>query len=153
LAKRRQWINDRRNPRDLEANAPNITYDAYNTPHNWNGAAPLAYYARFDAASGEIEAGQFLVPRLSSGKGNGSSPRHINADEDGVVVVAGSSACCMQDGSEKTINGIPTMPTYAGGAFVLVVSQDWSQRVVWNVFSGSASKASIKGLCRDQRRW
>jgi hypothetical protein len=132
-----------KDPRDLDTDAPNVSYDEHNTPYDWNGSAPLGYFARFDADTGIIEQGQFIVPRLSSGKGNGSSPTRITADSAGNVLVAGSSACCIADYESKTVNSVPAMPTYGGGAFVLVVTADFSQRLAWTAWNAEASAVDI----------
>lgn len=126
----------RRLPQDLTAMAPVVKTDAYNDPYNLNGAAPIGFYGRFDPATGALEQGQFLNTRLSSGKGNAARPRAIAADAQGNVFVAGGSACCIEGGDVKTVNGAPAMPTYAGGGFVLVVSADFQQRLAWTAFNG-----------------
>lgn len=125
-------------PQDISANAPTEKSDPYDDPYNLNGAAPIGFYARFDPATGAIEKGQFLCTRLSSGKGNAARPRAIAADEAGNIVVGGATACCIEGGPEKTVNGEPAMPSYAGGGFVLVVSADFKQRLQWTAFNGPA---------------
>lgn len=126
----------RRLPLDLTQNAPVVKYDPYNDPYNLNGAAPIGFYARFDAATGTIEQAQFVCTRLSSGKGNAARPRAIAADAQGNVFIAGATACCMENGATKTVNGSPAMPTYAGGGFLLVVSSDFKERLAWTAFNG-----------------
>lgn len=128
----------RRLPQDLTTFAPAVKSDPYNDPYDLNGAAPIGFYARLDPATGTLEQAQFLCTRLSSGKGNAARPRAVAADEDGNVVVGGASACCIQGGDVKTVNGQPAMPTYAGGGFVLVVSADFQQRLQWTAFNGPA---------------
>lgn len=126
----------RRQPQDLSAFAPNVKSDPYNDPYNLNGAAPIGFYARFDPATGVLEKGQFLCTRLDSGKGNAARPRAIAADQNGNVVVGGATACCIEHGADKTVNGEPAMPAYAGGGFVLVVSPDFTERLQWTTFNG-----------------
>lgn len=126
----------RHQPQDISASAPTVKSDPYNDPYNLNGAAPIGFYARFDPATGTMEKGQFLCTRLSSGKGNAARPRAIAADAQGNVVVAGAAACCIEGGPDRTVNGEPAMPTYAGGGFVLVVSADFQQRLQWTAFNG-----------------
>ena len=130
-----------KDPRDLGQDAPIVRFDAYNESYDWNGAAPLSFYARFDPGDGTMLLGQLIAPRLSSGKGNGARIRHITANEDGTVLVGGGSACCIEGGSDKTIDGVPAMPDYAGGGFVLVASADFTTRHVWTTWSGSSSGA------------
>jgi hypothetical protein len=123
-------------PLDLTQNAPIVKYDPYNDPYNLNGAAPIGFYARFDAATGTIENAQFVVTRLGSTKGNAARPRAIAADASGNMLIAGATACCIENGPTKTVNGTLAMPTYAGGGFVLAVSADFKQRLSWTAFNG-----------------
>lgn len=126
-------------PRDIAKPAPIVKFDKFNDPYNWNGSAPLAFYARFDPEDGLIEMGQFIVPRLSSGKGNGAGISALAAREDGTVIVGGGSACCIEGGDTKTINGMQAMPDYAGGGFVLVASPQFDQRLVWTAWKGDGA--------------
>lgn len=126
-------------PRDISKPAPIVTFDKFNDPYNWNGSAPLAFYARFDPTDGSIEAGQFIAPRLSSGKGNGAGISALAAREDGTLLVGGGSACCIEGADAKTINGMKAMPGYAGGGFVLVASPQFDQRLVWTAWKGDGN--------------
>jgi hypothetical protein len=127
----------RRLPNDLSQMAEVVKTDMYNDPYDLNGAAPITFYGRMDPATGALEVGQFLVTRLSDGKGNAARPRAIAADAAGNVFVAGATACCIENGTAKTVNGEPAMPeAYQGGGFVLVVSSDFSQRLSWTTFRG-----------------
>ncbi len=125
-------------PQNINENAPTVKSDPFNDPYNLNGASPIGFYARFDAATGAIEKGQFVCTRLSSGKGNAARPRSIAADAQGNVVVGGATACCIENGPDKTVNGQPAMPSYAGGGFLLVVNSDFTKRLQWTTFNGSA---------------
>lgn len=127
-----------RRPDDIDADAPNVKTDSYDDPYGLNGAAPIAYYARLDPADGELLLGQFLLTRLSDGKGNAARPREIAADAAGHVYVVGGTACCIQDGSQRTVNGAPAMPEeYQGGGFLLVAAPDFSSRLTWTTFRGT----------------
>ncbi|MEZ4311828.1 MAG: hypothetical protein R3F14_27675, partial [Polyangiaceae bacterium] len=132
----------RHGPTDISINAPVVKSDPYNDPYNLNGAAPIGFYARFDPATGAIEQGQFVCTRLSGGKGNAARPRAIAADEAGNVIVGGASACCIEGGDTKTVNGVPAMPAYAGGGFVLVVSADFKERLAWTAFNGPSGSGA-----------
>jgi hypothetical protein len=124
-------------PTDLSQAAPNESFDKYNTGYNMNGAAPIGYYARFDAGTGQIEKGQFILTRLSSDKGNAARPTAIAADSKGNVYVAGGTACCIENGAQRTINGSRAMSdAYLGGGFLLIVSPDFKQRLSWTTFRG-----------------
>lgn len=127
----------RRRSDDLSQMAEVVKTDMYNDPYNLNGAAPITFYGRMDASTGALEVGQFLVTRLSDGKGNAARPRAIAADVAGNVFVAGGTACCIENGVAKTVNGEPAMSEqYQGGGFVLVVAADFSQRLSWTTFRG-----------------
>lgn len=127
----------RRVPSDIAQLAEVVKSDMYNDPYDLNGAAPITFYARMDPATGALEVGQFLVTRLSDGKGNAARPRAIAADAAGTVFVAGATACCIEEGTAKTVNGEPAMSeAYQGGGFILVVASDFSQRLAWTTFRG-----------------
>ncbi|MDX2053339.1 MAG: hypothetical protein SFV15_13160 [Polyangiaceae bacterium] len=130
----------RRSPQDLSAMAPVKKFDKYNDPYNLNGAAPIAFYARFKPGDGTLEMSQYLVTRLSPDKGekgNAARPIAIAADEKGNILLTGAAACCVQDAASKTVNGLPAFSAYLGGGFMLVVSADFSQRLAWTVFDGA----------------
>jgi len=130
----------RRLPSDLSTMATVVKTDMYNDPYDLNGAAPITFYARMDPATGAIDQGQFLVTRLSSnGKGNAARPRAIAADAEGHVFIAGATACCIENGAGKTVNGEPAMPEgYQGGGFVLVTSPDFGERLSWTTIRGQS---------------
>jgi hypothetical protein len=137
-----------KDPRDLAKPAPNVASDQYNTPYGFKGANSIGYYARFDAATGMIEKGQFVVARKgsdASAEGNAATPDAIAADEVGNVFVAGSSAYQIESHDQKTINGIAVGSYVAYEAFALVVSADFTERLTWTVFtkSGPASSKAI----------
>lgn len=124
-------------PDDLAGDAPNVSTDPYDDPYGLNGAAPIAYYARIDPADGRLVAGQFLLTRLSDGKGNAARPKAIAADADGRVFLAGATACCIENGTMRTVNGAPAMSEdYQGGGFVLIVEADFSSRTTWTTLRG-----------------
>jgi hypothetical protein len=126
-------------PGDLAGDAPNVHSDPYDDPYGLNGAAPIAYYARIDPADGRLIAGQFLLTRLSDGKGNAARPKAIAADADGRVFLAGATACCIENGTMRTVNGAPAMSEgYQGGGFVLIVEADFSSRMTWTTLRGES---------------
>lgn len=135
-----------KDPSDLEQDANNIAFDDHNSTHNHNGAAPIGYFARFDPRTGEHLAGQFLVTRLSSGKGNAARIRHIEAREDGVVLLGGQSSCCIPGADTKTIEGQQAMPGYAGGAFVMATDPEFASRLFWTTFSNDATGVELSGV-------
>ncbi|MEM1034101.1 MAG: hypothetical protein AAGN82_27435 [Myxococcota bacterium] len=127
----------RRLPKDLSQMAPNVKPDKYSDPYNLNGAAPITFFGRFDPATGDYALGSFLCTRLSSDKANAARPSAIAATADGGVIVAGATACCIENGDTKTVNGEPAMGEYLGGGFLMVVSPDFEQRRAWTTFRGA----------------
>lgn len=115
-----------------------IATDSYNTPTNV-GSVKIGWYGRFNPADGSLERGQTILTRLSSGSGNSISPRAIMADESGNVYLAGDMACCIQNRAARSIGGVPVGSYELGEAFLLVVSSDFRQRIVWTPFTGTAS--------------
>jgi len=131
-----------KDPRDLAKNAPNVAFDAFNTPYGFKGAGALGYYARFDAATGLLEAGQFVLTRKAaagedpaSKDANAAVPSAITADEQGNILVAGGAAYQIQDHDKKTINGVAVGAYAAYEAFALMVSPDLKKRLTWTVFT------------------
>jgi hypothetical protein len=57
----------RKQPRDLQVDVVNVSFDPYNTGYGFKGANALGYYARFDPATGEHLGGQFLLARKATG--------------------------------------------------------------------------------------
>jgi hypothetical protein len=124
-------------PTDLSKSAPNQKFDKYTDAYNMNGAAPVAYLARFDPATGAIESGvKHVVRRYSDDKGNAMIPLAITALADGTVFAAGTSACCIPGQDVKTVNGELSMPGYAGGGWILMLAPDMKSRLAWTVFRG-----------------
>jgi hypothetical protein len=118
-----------------------ISTDAYNTPYNISGAKALAWYGRFNPASGALERGQWLLTRLSDGKGNSISIRAIDAAADGSMLIAGDSSCCMQGRDTMQLNGV-TLGSYEGGEpFVLLVRPDFGARELWSALAAPGTSA------------
>lgn len=132
----------RRQPQAIEMMAPVKKFDKYNDPYNLNGAAPITFYARFKPADGTLELGQYLVTRLPNDKGNPARPNSIAADEHGNILLAGATACCIENAANKTVNGLPAFGAYAGGGFVLVASSDFSQRLLWTSLNGPTGEGT-----------
>ena len=135
-----------RDPRDIAEEAPILRRDPYSQSHNWNGAAPLGFVARLDPSTGEMEGGQLLAVRLSDGRGNGVSPRFVTATEEGVILLGGSSACCIERWDEKTVAGQAAMPGYGGGQWAMALSPEFDERYFWTTFHGGAPGVQLQGL-------
>ncbi len=125
--------------------APNVLSDQYHNPFN-TSSNHITYYARFNL-SGLIQKGQFVLPRLSSGKGNTIRPSAITADQSGNVYIGGISAAYLANRDQLTISG-KRLGTYAGGdGFLLVVSPDFRTRKLWTAWTGSAaSSTTVRGI-------
>lgn len=133
-----------RDPADLHrvlSNSEVITFDQYNNPFNLSGAKSLAWYGRFDPATGALLRGQWLLTRLSDGKGNSITIRALAAADDGTLLVVGDTACCLQGRSTMQLWG-QTLGNYEGGEpFVLIVSPDFSRRQLWTALAAPGATA------------
>lgn len=133
-----------RDPADVHqtlSSATLIKFDPYNNPSNLSGAKSLAWYGRFDPATGALLRGQWLLTRLSDGKGNSITIRALAAADDGTLLVVGDTACCLQGRSAMQLWG-QTLGNYEGGEpFVLVVSPDFSRRQLWTALAAPGATA------------
>ncbi|WP_322489625.1 hypothetical protein [Chloroflexus sp.] len=118
-----------------------ITFDQYNNPFNLSGAKSLAWYGRFDPATGALLRGQWLLTRLNDGKGNSITIRALTAAADGTLLVVGDTACCLQGRSTMQLFG-QTLGNYElGEPFALVVSPDFGQRQLWTALAAPGATA------------
>lgn len=112
--------------------------------HLYNTAANhISYYARLDPAAGELLKGQFILARLSSNKGNAVRMHAITTDEDGNVDVGGVSTFALDKKNLPTVAGDSVAPA---GGFVLVVSSDFSERLLWTTFEKEAYTSTVKAV-------
>jgi hypothetical protein len=131
---------------DINAKAPNVVHDKFTNPYN-TSSNHITYFARFNAADGKQDLGQFLLVRLPSkgDKGNTIRPTSIMADETGRVYLSGASACCIPNAELKQIAGKP-LPPYDGYAFLLEVSADFTARTTWlGLASSDPGGVSVRG--------
>ncbi len=118
-----------------------IKFDVYNNPFNLSGAKSLAWYGRFDPVSGALLRGQWLLTRLSDGKGNSISIKALAAAADGTLLITGDSSCCIAGRSGMQLFN-QTLGNYeAGEPFILVVSPDFTQRRLWTALAASGATA------------
>jgi hypothetical protein len=133
-----------RNPRNVNevlSSSQLIKTDAYNDPYNISGAKALGWFGRFDAATGIIDRGQFLLTRLSDGSGNSISIKAITAATDGTVYLGGEAYASIENRASLKVSGT-TIGGYAGGEpFALVISPDLSQRIFWTSFAAPGKSA------------
>ncbi|MBO9320082.1 MAG: hypothetical protein J7460_13800 [Chloroflexus sp.] len=118
-----------------------IKFDTYNNPFNLSGAKSLAWYGRFDPATGTLLRGQWLLTRLSDGKGNSISIRGLAASADGTLLIVGDTACCLQSRNGMQLFDQALGNYESGEPFVLVVKSDFSQRLLWTALAAPAATA------------
>ncbi|GAB4448972.1 MAG: hypothetical protein OHK0015_53950 [Chloroflexi bacterium OHK40] len=133
-----------RDPRDLARTLGAdrlIKFDRYNDPYNISGAKSLAWYGRFEPTTGELLLGQWLLTRLSDGKGNSIGVRAIAADAAGNVALAGDAYAFMEGRAGMRFANV-TLGSYEGGEpYLLLVSPDFRARRLWTTFAASETSA------------
>lgn len=133
-----------RDPRDVARRLGSgelITFDAYNDPFNISGAKSLAWYGRFDPATGTLELGQWLLTRLSDGKGNSISIRALDAAADGTLLIAGDTAASIQGRTGMQLGGVTLGGYESGEPFLLLVRPDFRQRLIWTALAAPGTSA------------
>ena len=121
-------------PFDMNQSAPlvggNQWHEFYNT-----SSEHKTIFARYEPATGAYLLGQRLTNRLSSGRGNTIVTRAITADEHGRVYLGGYSAAGLPLPPAYNPQGGATVfepfseGTYSGGAWVMVLSNDFRTRL------------------------
>lgn len=134
----------RKQPRDLQVNVENNSFDPYNTPYGFKGANALGYYARFDPQTGDHLGGQFLLARKANNnedpaaaEANAAVPEQATALADGTMVIVGSSAYLLAGHDKQSVGGVKVGSYAAYEPFVLLVAPDFSQRLAWTAFTVS----------------
>lgn len=118
-----------------------IGTDRFNQTFNMKGAKSLAWYGRFNPATGEIDRGQFVLTRLNDNTGNSIAIYGITADTQGTIYLTGEQYFAQERRDERQIAGT-TVGSYEGGeAFLLVVSPDFRQRLIWTPFTAPGTSA------------
>ena len=118
-----------------------IKYDAYNDPYRISGSKSLAWYGRFDPASGTLLRGQWLLTRSDDRKGNSISIRGLAAAADGTLVVVGSTACCLEGRRTMRLFGQMLGEYRIGEPFVLIVHPEFTQRYLWTTLAAPGKTA------------
>jgi ribosomal protein S5 len=132
----------RRNPRDISQNAAhNVNIDNYTNTSN-TSAGKYGYFGRFNPATGQALKGQYVVNRLSSGKGNSFNVNAIAADESGQVFIGGSAAYAVPNREALKINNTAAGNYTMGEGAVIAVSADFSSRELVAVWSGTGTVAA-----------
>jgi hypothetical protein len=118
-----------------------IKFDTYNDPSNLSGARSLAWYGRFDPANGALLRGQWLLTRLSDGKGNSITIRGLAAAADGALLIVGDAACCLPNRGAMQLFD-QTLGNYeAGEPFLLLVNPEFTQRRLWTALAAPGATA------------
>lgn len=129
-----------RSPQDVTVSLPDnllIKTDRFNNPYQLSGSTNIGFYGRFDPATGEILKGQFMLTRLSNGNGNAIQAYGMMADGNGRLYIAGQAYASIENRSSRQINGIGVGPYSGGEPFLLIVSPDFTTRIIWTPFAGS----------------
>lgn len=124
-----------------------VQYDTYNQPFN-TASAHIAYFCTINPRNGEIERGQYIIPRLSNGRSNTYRVRdaYVHADQDGFVYIGGVSASAFAGRNVQKVNGQP-IGTYAGGDMcALVVTPNYLTRTFWGTFSQDTATGEMVGF-------
>ncbi|MEB3883949.1 Calx-beta domain-containing protein, partial [Lyngbya sp. CCY1209] len=134
-----------RDGQDITQNlATLVNVDSY-TNFSGAGSGSFTFHAQIDQSNGNIERGQFIVTRLSSGNANSFTPESIAADEFGNVYIGGSSAATLQNRDGKTIDGQPVGNYTLGEMAVLGVSADYTVRKFWTPLTATGDADGSKG--------
>jgi|GEM_PF-5617569 len=132
----------RRNPQDISQNAThNVNIDNYTNTSN-SGVGKYGYFARVNPTTGETLKGQYVVNRLSSGKGNSFGIKAITASETGEVFIGGSSAATVKHRDSLQINGTAVGNYTMGEGAVIAVSSDFTSRELVAVWAGNGTVAA-----------
>jgi len=122
-------------PFDVMKNVLTAKNDHYHQGTNV-GTEPSLFYGRYEPASGAYIMGQYFTTRLDNGRGNTIRIKNgaIAADSDGNIYLAGASASGLPMTFEP--NG-----GYSGGAYLVVISSDFSERIYSTRLCGNGTHA------------
>ncbi|HEX8660019.1 MAG TPA: T9SS type A sorting domain-containing protein [Hymenobacter sp.] len=114
----------RYSPADIAVKTAIVGGDQYHDFSNTR-SEDKTFFARYEPATGAYLRGQQLVNRLGSGVGNTILARDLAADETGRVCIGGASAFGLPSFSLNP----PGLGPYTGGAWFMVMSTDFTQRL------------------------
>lgn len=139
---------------DIDSSISIVGGDAFHEFFN-SGAEHKIFFARYEPATGEYLKGQQFTARLTSGKANTVRIRHgaITADHQGRVYLGGSSAFGLplpghpqysaQPGQTAFLP--PNTGTYLGGAWLLVMDQQFEKRLYMTRLTPGGSVRAVDG--------
>jgi hypothetical protein len=128
-------------PRDLGAAAPNVAADGHNRAEATSHHTAIGYIARFDAGSGALEAGQFVVNRDVAGRGGDTFIHAIDVDERGQILLGGAGACCFPARERATLGG-EVLGAPRGEGWIALLGPDLVSRRLWTTWSRGGSAAA-----------
>jgi hypothetical protein len=128
-----------RDPQDATVPGPIVGGDVYASPEAADG--PVGFVARFDPGSGQMDRGQWLVPRDGE-RGQRLLITGLDADAGGHVFVSGEAGCCIEQRDALRLSGQRPGDYDGGDLFVAVLSPDLEQRLSWFTLSGSPGSAA-----------
>jgi hypothetical protein len=134
--------------------ATRIKYDAYSDTYN-SKSPHLLYFAKLDGNNGNVLAGQFAVPRLTSGLANTFRGRDgtLASDAKGNIYIGGISADGIPQRNENRINGVPVARYSPYDMTFLQVSADLQQRIRWTPFGiAPGGGGSLNGIAISNDR-
>ncbi|QCC55142.1 hypothetical protein [Natronorubrum bangense] len=124
--------------------------DHYN--NLWDTAsAHIAYHARLDAESGDVESAQLTMARQDDGESNTFSVSDVSA-ADGRVFVAGSTCASMAARDAQSVNGEPVGEYRGCDPALLVTTDDISQRLSWSSFNREEAPGEVVSVDADADR-
>lgn len=125
-----------RDPLNLALEVEHTTVDSYTVPFNTR-SNHIAFFAQFDPTTGVRVRSQWNLARKDGDSGDGETllPSSIAVDELGNVLVTGWNGVSGPHADQQKIAGIPIGQQH--GPFALMVSPDFSTRLLWTVFSGA----------------
>jgi hypothetical protein len=101
----------------------------------------MTWLGRYDPENGALLLGQSLLTRLSNGRGNSIAPLALMADSEGRLYVAGNKAADLERRTDRQINDSPVGNYASGEGYLLVLSPDFTERLLWTPFARAGHAA------------
>eukprot|EP00039_Didymoeca_costata_P032502 m.38098 g.38098 ORF g.38098 m.38098 type:complete len:782 (-) comp9387_c0_seq3:941-3286(-) len=132
---------------DVNRTTTLVSYDDYTQSFNMQAQA-ISFLGKMKLSTGQITVGQYNLVRLPSGShgGNTIQTKSVAQDPNGVLYYAQTSACCIQNMANLTINGQALLQS-GDGVVLQAVSASYQHRLLWHHFAlptqthGSSSSA------------
>lgn len=120
--------------RNVSQKTAMVGFDDWTEAFNMQAQA-ISYVGRLNATTGQVAIGSYMLARVPSNtRGNTLFTVDAGADANGNIYLAETSACCVQNMANLTINGQKLEPT-GDSAALQVVSGDFSDRKLWHHFN------------------